>query len=145
MTRHTTAEIADLLRSWASGMYTYEAAAELLIRFNHGRLLAGPWVEWDDGCRRYWFNTDLVRHSAYLSSGECRVLMIAAAISSDTSTVSLSDAVPGLDRDALALVLAAIAYAGGSHDHSEWTFDDDGKPLGHQRLSSLFPWPEVAA
>lgn len=145
MTRHTKPEIAELLRSWASGMYTFEAAAELLIRFNHGRLLTGPWVEWDDGCHRYWFNTDRAQESGYLSSGEYQVLVIAAAISSDTSTVSLSDAVPGLDRDALALVLAAIAYAGGSHDHSEWTFDSDGKPAGFHRLDSLYPWPEVAA
>ncbi|MER6937085.1 hypothetical protein ABTX24_13490 [Nocardioides sp. NPDC127514] len=145
MTRHTNAEITELLRSWASGMYTYGAAAELLIRFNRGRLLTGPWVEWDEGRQRYWFNTDRVRESGYLSSGESRVLAIAAAISSDTSTVSFSDAVPGLDRDTLALVLAAIAYAGGSHDHSEWTFDADGKPLGLQRLSPLYPWPQVAA
>lgn len=134
---------AEGLRSWAKGMYTTAAAAEMLIRFGNGRLLTGPWVEFDEDWDRYWFNTELVDEAGWLSGGEFRFLKLAAAIAEPSRSVSLSDLVPGLDRDALALLLAAIAHAGGSHEHSEFVFDDNRRPTGLRRLTSLFEWPEV--
>jgi hypothetical protein len=54
-----------------------------------------------------------------------------------------------LDRRSLALVLAAIAHAGGSHEHSRVIVEDDedGVPVlkGSERRSSLYSWPEPAA
>jgi hypothetical protein len=53
---------------------------------------------------------------------------------------SLADLVTGVDRAHVALVLAAIAHAAGSHEHSDLVPGPDGRwriePLG-----SLHPWP----
>ncbi len=46
------------------------------------------------------------------------VLDIAAALAGDGQPVALGEAVSGLDRKHLELVLAAIAHAAGSHEHS---------------------------
>lgn len=143
-----TTERAQGLRAWADGMYTLTAAAELLIRFGQP-LLTGPWVEHDPVRDRYWFNTAAVdAHGGYLSGGERRVLDLAAALASDEHPVALGDAVSGIDRKYLDLVLAAIAHAAGSHEHSEAVTeeDKDGVPriICFDRLGSLHPWPEDA-
>lgn len=109
---------AEGLRAWARGMYTLTAAAELLIRFGPP-LLTGPWVEHDPDAARYWFNTETAaEEGGYLSGGERRVLDLAASLASDERPVALGDAVSGLDREHLDLVLAAIAHAAGSHESS---------------------------
>lgn len=112
------AEIATGLRVWARGMYTLEAAVELLIGFNHGRLLGDVWIYRDRD--RYWFRPDEVPMTpSGLSGGEHRVLLIAASLADpDVVQVGLGDVVTGLDRDALALVMAAITYAAGFHQPS---------------------------
>ena len=51
------------------------------------------------------------------SSGELHVLHAAASIA-DGYPVDLGDLAAGLDRRALTLVLAAIADAAGSHEHT---------------------------
>lgn len=137
---------AEGLRAWAKGMYTLTAAAELLIRCG-SPLLSGPWVEYDPERDRYWFNTETVAEEAgYLSGGERRVLDIAASLANDDRLVALGDVVSGLDRKHLELVLAAIAHAAGSHEHSvpvtEW--NDEGVPrlLRFDRPGSLYPWPD---
>ncbi len=61
----------------------------------------------------------------------------------DGSPVDLSDAIPGLDRRGTILVLAAMAHANGSHEHSGITFDDDGAPVGFYPETSLYPWPDL--
>ncbi|WP_068265093.1 hypothetical protein [Janibacter limosus] len=137
---------AEGLRAWAEGMYTLTAAAELLIRCGDP-LLSGPWVEHDVQRGRYWFNTKTVaEESGYLSGGERRVLDIAAALAVDDRPVALGEAVSGLDRKHLELVLAAIAHAAGSHEHSEalTTENEDGvrQLVRTERLGSLYPWPE---
>lgn len=137
---------AEGLRSWAEGMYTLTAAAELLIRCGNP-LLSGPWVEYDPDWDRYWFNTKTAaEESGYLSGGERRVLDIAAALAGDGQPVALGEAVSGLDRKHLELVLAAIAHAAGSHEHSEavTTENADGvrQLVRTERLGSLYPWPE---
>jgi hypothetical protein len=148
MPGQTTTLVAEGLRAWANGIYPLEAAVELLIHFG-GPLLTGPWVGYDDTRDRYWFNTDyLAEHGAYLSSGEYKLLTIAASLADPDLTVSLFEALPGLDRDAIALVLAAVAHAAGAHEHSRLVPDPNGPWEGHdgtrlasQRLGSLHPWP----
>jgi hypothetical protein len=52
----------------------------------------------------------------------------------------LADIACGIDRRHLTLVLAAIAHAGGSHQHSGIQADADGLRY-LVRLDSLHPWP----
>lgn len=48
--------------------------------------------------------------------------------------------IPGLDRDVLDLVLAAIAHAAGSHQDSVIPGDGDDGVLSFERAKSLHPW-----
>jgi len=124
-------------------MYTIEAATELLIRTGWIRPDV-PWLELDPrDAERPWIDFEAIPDDigAY-SGGEQRVLRLAASIASDDVMVNLSDAVSGLDRHVLDLVLAALAHAGGSHEHGGVVYDDDGKPVGTRRYESLYPWPE---
>jgi hypothetical protein len=142
--------LVEGLREWARGMYPLEAAVELLIRFG-APLLTGPWVEYDAGRDRYWFSAERVRvESGCLSGGERRMLRIAASLADPEVTVDLSDALSGLDREHLALVLAAVAHAGGSHDYSRLVPDpdgswaaEDGVRLATRPPGSLYDWPSV--
>ena len=131
--------VADGLRGWASGCYPEEAAVELLIRFSGGRF-ATPGRPWVVPCRRtswYWCNPIEIRfHTFGLSEGERRVLAVVAALLGD-EPVDLVDIATGLDRATLALVLAAIAHAGGTHHDMDWR---TGAPL-----DPLIAWPELAA
>ena len=140
-----TTERAEGLRAWAAGMHTTAAAAELLIR-SGPPLLTGPWVEHDPERGRYWFNVEAAaEHSGYLSGGERRVLDLAASLASDEHPVALGDAVSGIDRKHLMLVLAAIAHAAGSHEDSRPISKqgEDGtlQIVGFDRPGSLYPWP----
>lgn len=141
------------LRAWAHGMYAVEAAVELLIRFESpfgSPLLTGPWIQYDPESDHFWFDAEVVDGDGCLSSGERRVLWIAASLADPVSApVCLGDALPGLDREALELVLAAVAHAGGSHEHSRLIPDVDGPwltergvRLATQRLGSLYDWPQ---
>lgn len=134
---------ADGLRNWAAGSHAYTAAAELLIR--RAFLLNGPWVEYNADRQWWWFNAEQVHAlSGELSGGERRLLSIAASLC-DEFPIQLGDAVQGLDRENLSLVLAAIAHAAGTHEQSEMMTEraDDGglKLLGFVNLGPLFPWP----
>jgi hypothetical protein len=151
-----TGGIAEGLRAWARGLYALEAAAELLIRYDHpfgAPLLAGPWVEYDADLDRYWFNTEtVVEQGGCLSSGERRVLDVAASLADPDHEVSLVEVLSGLDREAVALVLAAVAHAAGTHEHSRLLPDPDGRwqasdgtRLASHRLSSLYDWPSDEA
>lgn len=52
------------------------------------------------------------------------------------------DDIPGLDRPSLDLVLAALARANGSHEHSGFAHDADGRPTGIVTLQTLHPWSQ---
>lgn len=132
--------VAAGLRQWARGMYATEAAVELLIRAYDGRLLSGAWVHPEGD--RWWFDADATADAGYLSGGELRVLDIAASLASTEQVVSLSHVLSGLDRATLNLVLAAVAHAGGSHEHHDTHFDlDAGTYTDHGPLPSAHPWP----
>ncbi len=59
-----------------------------------------------------------------------RVLRIAASLSELGAPVDLVDAVTGLDRHNLALVLGAVSHANGSHEHTGYAVERpaDGSP-----------------
>lgn len=141
---NTTTDKATALRAWAKGNYPLEAAVELLIRVFGGRLLTGPWIgETENG--QIWFDVDGVDEAGYLSGRELRVLDIAASLASNERRVALTDVLPGLDRHALELVLAADAHAGGSHEHSNIVIDHEaGVAENRGRLPSLYPWPAAS-
>ena len=150
MSTITTSQISDALRAWAKGIYPTEAGVELLIR--SGLTSAGyPWVQRSpDSPDRWWIDADQITADTIgvYSGGQQRVLRIAAALLGGLP-VDLFEDVPGLDREHLALVLAAIAHAGGSHEHSgelqpdpagKWNLN--GVRHGFRRLPSLYDWPE---
>lgn len=122
--------IKDSLRAWARGVVSTEAAVELLVNALNGRLLSGPWVRAETEIpagrppsrswrrRWYWFDTKLAAtESGYLSGGERRVLAIAASLAGG-DPVDLSDAITGIDQDAMRHVLSALEHAGGRHTGS---------------------------
>ena len=142
---------ADDLRAWARGMYTTEAATELLLRAFGGKFAApgNPWVHTSTepegpGQVSAWIDfASIPEEAGALSGGERRFLMLAASLAEDVPVV-LGDVVPGLDRENLDLVLAAIAHAGGSHQHADIRFHEDGTVTrGKGLLDSLHPWPQA--
>lgn len=139
----------DDLRAWAKGMYTIEAATELLLRGFGGKFaaLGNPWVHTSTepegpGQVSAWIDFAAIpEESGVLSGGERRFLLLAASLAEDIP-VALGDVASGLDRANLDLVLAAIAHAGGSHQHSDIRFAEDGSmALGRGYLDSLHRWP----
>lgn len=138
------ADIASSLRAWARGMYHTEAATELLLRAHGGRFACGrgwPWIAAAEG--QVWVDADRINEDTIgvLSSGEKRLLRMVSALL-EARTIDLGDIAAGIDRRTLALVLAAIAHAGGSHQHSELEVAEDGRPIGFLKVGSLYPWPE---
>jgi len=122
-------------------VYTTEAAVELLIRAQDGTFASidRPWIL--PGDHGYWIDFPAsTEQLGGLSGGEQRLLRIAASIGSDDAApVRLGDAVSRLDRPTLRLVLAAVAHAGGSHQHSSLVIDRDGRAT-IIRQPSLFMW-----
>jgi len=141
----------DDLRVWARGMYTTEAATELLLKAFGGKFAApgNPWVhtstepEGPNQVRAWIDFAAIPEEVGPLSGGERRFLMLAASLAEDVPVV-LGDLVSGLDRENLDLVLAAIAHAGGSHQHSDIRIHEDGSMTrGKGYLDSLHPWPRT--
>ncbi len=138
----TTPDTAAGLRDWARGMHTTTAAAELLIRAFGGRFAGAgqSWIKFDESCDRHWIDVDALWDGmGTLSGGERRVLTVVAALL-DEEPINITDVVSGVDREHLALILAAFSHAGGSHEGSELVVSD-GKAavIG---LSALYPWPD---
>ena len=136
--------VHDQLRAWAKGMYTTEAATELLIRAFRGRFveLGNPWIQSFDGGGGYYIDfAEIADNMGALSGGEQRLLRIAASIGSTEAMVNLSDDLSSLDRPTVKLILAAIAHAAGSHEFSDVIVDLNGRAT-IIRESSLFPWDD---
>lgn len=141
------ADLADAVRAWAKGVYPTEAGAELLIR--HGRAIyeRAPWLTDlgpGDSSRPRMVAIDrdvLAEQIGMWSGGERRLVRIAVSLLGGTP-VDLSEDLPGLDRPTLSLVLAAIAHAGGSHEHPALETGPGGIPVPVGGLAgSLYPWP----
>ncbi|SNS89046.1 hypothetical protein SAMN06893096_1109 [Geodermatophilus pulveris] len=126
--RATDLDLVDvetaLLRA-AVGDYAAEAAVLLLVNAGHWpaqlqqaglvSLLGdvdgeGMWAQ------VAWPDVDAALRAGTIggSGSQLRVLRAAASLA-DGQPVDLGDLAAGLDRDHLALVLAAVAHAGGSH------------------------------
>ncbi|ALE07546.1 hypothetical protein AL755_04235 [Arthrobacter sp. ERGS1:01] len=134
------------LRAWARGSYTAEAATELLIRAFEGRFAApgNSWIHKSEKSGKHWIRFgEIPEHVDVLSGGESRFLRLVASIAAVEVSVDLGEVLPGLDRRVLELVLAAVAHAGGSHEHSGFTTNTDGSQ-SIERLSTLYPWPDEA-
>lgn len=131
--------VIEDVRRWAAGMHATTAGAELLIRQGVAVYDGAPWIKPSND--RAWIDVDLLLHeSGVWSGGEQRVVRIACSMLGGPP-VDLSEELPGLDRRATELVLAAVAHAAGSHEDSEVVVDDEGRPTGFRRLSSAYPWP----
>ena len=132
---------ASHLREWSKGIYSLEAATELLIRFAGGRFLdrGWPWVRFEGD--RLWIDFEAISSDNLggLSGGERRVLNIIASLGG-AAPVNLSDSMSGLDRNRIDLVLAAIAHANGSHESATLLFGD-GQTYTAVKEASLHPWP----
>ncbi len=115
--------LADAARAGAAGLYSLEAACELVI--------STGWLRRDDFTRFIRTGTSLTdgvtglacidwqsaitsRETGLLpcSSGENRILRLAASIA-DGIPVDLNDALTGLDQTRIALVVRAVRHANG--------------------------------
>ncbi len=137
-----SAAVVDGLRRWARGAYAEEAAVELLVRSFGGRF-ASTGFEWVRACDApgwFWLDGEPLRNgTGAMSGGERRLLGVVGALVSGPTVVDLADVASGLDRPHLGLVLAALAHAGGSHEHSDFSLQD-GRAV-FCRLSPLVDWP----
>ncbi|WP_173921728.1 hypothetical protein [Agromyces sp. Marseille-P2726] len=135
-------DIESRVRAWARGLYPTEAGVELLIRQGKAIREGAPWLAPHGDLVAIDVDRLLAAAGAW-SGGEQRVVAIAASLLGGPA-VDLSEVIPGLDRDNAALVLAAIAHANGSREHSGVRFSDGGVPVGFFQEAALFPWPAVA-
>lgn len=139
------ADTAEELRTWARGSHPVEAATELLLRAFDGRFAQPgvPWIRHDH--RPVWVDFDAITDQAtgVYSGGERRLLAIAATLGGNQQ-VNLNDVLPGLDRSVLTLVLATVAHAAGSHQHSAIRINADTGTVEVVELGSLYPWPDEA-
>lgn len=140
-TTKTPREVADGLRVWAKGVYPLEAGVELLIRALGEKAIydGAPWLV-DYGAAVEFDVDRFLAVAGAWSGGEQRVARIATSLLGG-DRVDLHEDVAGLDRAHLDLVLAAIAHANGSHEHSKLRYNPDGSPAGFERAQSLYPWP----
>ncbi|WP_149203846.1 hypothetical protein [Actinotalea subterranea] len=140
------AETAERLRAWAAGSHPLVAAVELLVRAFDGRFAqpGQPWIRIE--ANGYVWLDDEVLHAGLgpLSSGERRVLDVVCALAEPSRTLHLADALVGLDRRHLDLVLAACAHAAGSHEHAELSVDPATREVRVRHLGSAHPWPTTA-
>ena len=158
MNTTTQIELHTALRAWAKGIYPTEAAVELLIRT--GLASTGDtWVQPGEDPGWWWIDFEglagALNEGTPHSGGERRLLSIAASLGGySPEGFGLADALPGLDRKRLALVLAAVAHAGGSHEHHDTSALVNaaaaGQPLDRSMLAgeplgSLHPWPDQLA
>src|SRR5699024_5509593 len=103
-------DTAQDLRDWARGIYTIEAAVDLLVRFQGGRCarpgepgIVAPREQRRGNMQsRHWLDVNQLTAEATadaaLSGGERRILTVAASLAGG-SPIDLADAVSGLDRE----------------------------------------------
>lgn len=133
----------EAVRAGVKGLYPGEAGVELLIRQGLAIREGAPWIR-REGDVATIDADDLLKHAGVWSGGEQRVVEIACSLLGGPA-VDLSDVITGIDRPSLTLVLAALAHANGSHEHSEILFTPDGAYAGLGKLGPLLDWPASAS
>lgn len=145
-------DVENALLRAALGDYSDEAAILLLITSGHWlpQLQHRGLITLDgnvDGeglwAHIYWPDIDgALRIGTITGSASDRRVLQAAASIADGHPVDLGDLAAGLDRQALTLVLAAIAHAAGSHEQHHTPRGSDGVPYPGDRLPPRVPWPQ---
>jgi hypothetical protein len=137
---------ASGLRTWARGSNPVAAGVELLIRAFNGRFARDgqPWITHHPNGTVALDVDALGDHLGVLSGGERRVLRVVIALIDDATprTIDLADIVAGVDRDNLDLILAALAHAGGSHEHTVFVNDPTTGRVQLSRPGTLHPWSD---
>jgi hypothetical protein len=114
--------LAAALRAWAKGLFTYEAAVELLIG-HRWWLVRDDFLGYVEPCRGFhgesmaaidWWAAWTALEDGHLpcSSGERQILRVAASIA-EGAPIDLRDAVSCLDEVDSVLVARAVLAAGG--------------------------------
>jgi hypothetical protein len=113
-----------------------QAAGLVTIALDGDAVDGGPWaaVQWGDLDRA-------LRSGLISGTGGQRRLLRAAASLAEGQPVDLADLTAGLDRAELVLLLAALAHAAGSHEHSDVVRDGDGVPHDGPLLGPVVAWP----
>lgn len=115
-TSPTVRVAAGLRRWWGYRCLEGEAAIELLIGYDHGRLLDGPWIVRTPVFRRYEFRPDPEdygtqgRERSGLTARDALVLQVAASVTSIEFPGVAVNRLLDLDRKTLALVIASYAH-----------------------------------
>lgn len=133
----------DALRAWARGSLHAEAAVELLARAFAGRFAqpGQPWIVTEPNGTT-WIDVDRLDDSlAVLSGGERRILNLVAALVDPARPIDIGDLASGVDRDHLDLALAAIAHAGGSHQHALLVRDEQRGTARLVKPGPVHGWP----
>ncbi len=115
--------LADAVRAGAAGLYSLEAACELVIgtRWLHRddfNSFVSTVTSITDGATELahidWQSVISSRDAGFLpcGSGENRILRLAASIAAGIP-VDLNDALSGLDHSSIALVVRAVRHANG--------------------------------
>lgn len=108
--------VADGLRRSVRDCLEGEAAVELLIGYEDGRLLDGPWIVRTPVFRRYRFRPGPEDYDTHgrersgLSERDAIVLQVAASVTSIHFPGVPVNKLLDLDRNTLALVLTAYAH-----------------------------------
>ncbi|WP_329258737.1 hypothetical protein OG417_21320 [Actinoallomurus sp. NBC_01490] len=115
-------ELAAMLRTYAHGIYPLEAATELLIAHQTWLLrtdFTTGFITVHHDTAGSFADVDFISAAQALDAGdlpcsgsEAKMLRIAASLASNT-TITLGQAVGGLDSRNTSLVLTAIAHANG--------------------------------
>jgi hypothetical protein len=142
------------LLAWAKGIYPIEAAVRLLIATGLDRRtgnlmgLCDSWGPTDTSVMVY-VDWEAMAEGGTWSGGERRLLDIICSLGNRVP-IDLGDAVSGLDRTNLTLVLAALSHANGSHQHKDMSWFHDAIANGgtmvrpdpnEPYLPPVFAWP----
>jgi hypothetical protein len=139
---------ASQLRAWAKGSNSLEAGVELLLRAFGGRFArpGWPWIR-QDGQDTWVDFAAIASNLDGLSGGERRFLLLVASLTVG-ERIDLVECLGGLDRKTLALLLAGVAHAAGTHEQTESLPEQTAEgtemitPWGPRMdLASLYPWP----
>lgn len=107
-----SSEVVGDLRAWAEGACGLEAAVELLARV-YGGQFSNPGLPW----------------------------VIRAPSGRFVLDVDVGEIVDGLDRDILAVVISAIAHAGGGHETGPGLHLTPDGGITLTDLEPICPWP----